>query len=214
MRKHAPWIVACSLLLYRWLLRLGPDEFYNEYAVPALQVFRQCCLDAYRQHGPNGVLRLWPSTLIDTLKGVLAEQSSAFKPIARPYLLWLLALALTCVLFPFYWLSKTWAPFGYLFRLVFTTSQAYMLGHVALFCLAGLSLLLSMPALRKRPQFYTLCLMAGAFAEEAIQALFHSHPGIHGNVRDFLLDLCGILLAYLLLRLWLHLSSRKMPGFL
>ena len=209
MTRRTPWIITISLHLYCWLLRLGPDEFYSEYAEQAQQVFRQCCLDAYTTGGKLAVLRLWPAMLSDTLKGTLAEQSNMLIRVLRPRLLWPVALALACLLFPFFWLSRVWSPFGSVFNLIFATPQAYFMGHVALFCAVGLSILLSIPALHRRPQCYTLCLMAGAFTEELIQTLFNSHPGIHKDARNLLLDLCGILLAYLLLRFWQNWRS---PG--
>jgi hypothetical protein len=202
MRRRTPWIIACSLLLYRWLLTLAPDEFSNEYTEPALQVLRQCCQDAYREQGTRGVLRLWLPTCADALQGILAEQGATLKQVLCPRLGWPVVLALSCMLFPFYWLSNAWVPFGYIFHLIFATPQGYIAGHVALFCTVGLIMLLSMPALRKHMQFYIICLMLGAFAEESIQILFNAHPGLHKDARNLLLDLCGILLGYLLLRFW------------
>lgn len=212
MAKRTPRVVALSLLLYRWLLRLGPDEFYDEYACEALQVFRQCCLDAYQQQHVAGVLRLWPAMFGDTLTGMFAEQFGTLRRILRPRLLWPVVLALTCMLFPFFWLSRTWPLFGTLFNLIFSTPLAYFTGHVALFCAAGLSILLCIPALRRHPLYYILCLTLGAFAEEGIQALLHSHPGMPKDARNPLLDLAGILLAYFILRLWLNWrASHKYP---
>lgn len=202
MRDRTPWIIACSLLLYRWLLTLAPDEFSGEYAEPALQVFRECCQDAYDEHGTRGVLHLWLPTFTDALHGILAEQGTLFKQVFCPRLAWPVALALSCVLFPFYWLSKAWIPFGHIFNRIFATPQAYIAGHIILFCVVGLIMLLSMPTLRKHAQLYILCLMLGAFAEEIIQVLFNAHPGLHKDARNLLLDLCGILLASLLLRVW------------
>jgi hypothetical protein len=86
--------------------------------------------------------------------------------------------------------------------LIFATPQAYFAGHVILFCVVGLIMLLSMPTLQKHAHLYILCLMLGAFAEEIIQILINAHPGLHKDGRNLLLDLCGILLAYLLLRVW------------
>ncbi len=208
MRNRMPWIIACSLLLYRLLLTLAPDEFSAEYADPALQVFRQCCWDAYHEHGIRSVLRLWLPTFADALYGILAEQGSTLKQVLYPRLAWPVLLALSCVIFPFYWLSRAWIPFGYLFHLIFATPQAYIAGHIVLFCVVGLIMLLSMPALRKHAQLYILCLMLGAFAEEIIQILFNAHPGLHKDARNLLLDLCGILLAFLLLRVWQGQSQR------
>ncbi len=149
MRNRMPWIIACSLLLYRSLLTLAPDEFSDEYAEPALQVFRQWCRDAYHEHGTLGVLRLWLPTFTDALHGILAEQGATLKQVLCPRLVWPVALALSCVLFPFSWLSKGWVLFGYIFNFIFATPQAYIAGHIVLFCAAGLIALLSMPALRK-----------------------------------------------------------------
>jgi hypothetical protein len=202
MRNRTPWIIACSLLLYRWLLTLAPDEFSDEYADPALHVFRQCCWDAYHEHSTRGVLRLWLPTFVDACHGILAEQGTTLKQVFCPRLAWPIAFALSCVLFPFSWLNRTWLPFGHLFNLIFATPQAYISGHVVLFCAVGLLLLLSMPSLQKHSQLSILCLMLSAFAEEIIQILFNAHPGLHKDAHNLLLDLCGVVLAYLLLRFW------------
>lgn len=214
MYKRKPWIILCSLLCYRWLLTFAPDEFAGEYTEPALQVFRQCCQDAYRERGMWGVLCLWPSTFTDVLSGVLAEQLITLRRVLCPRLVWPVALVLGCVLFPFYWLSKAWIPFGYIFSLIFATPQAYIAGHIVLFCLAGLIMLLTMPALRKHIHLYILSLMLGAFGEEIIQILVNAHPGLHKDARNLLLDLSGILLAYVLLRLWQgqHFANENMSG--
>jgi hypothetical protein len=214
MHNRMPWIIACSLQLYRWLLTLAPDEFSDEYTDPALQVFRQCCWDAYHEQGTRGVLRLWLPTFVDALHGILAEQGTMLKQILCPRLAWPVVLALSCVLFPFYWLSRVWLPFGRLFHLIFATPQAYTFGHIVFFCVVGLIMLLFMPALRKHSQLYILCLMLGAFAEEIIQILFNAHPGLHKDARNLLLDLCGILLASLLLRVWQsqHFFSKNMSS--
>ncbi len=212
MRHRLPWIIACSLLLYRWLLALTPSEFADEYTEPALQVFHQCCREAYRERGTWGVLRLWLPTFLDALHGIVAEQGITLKRGVRSHLTWLAVLALSCVLFPFSWLSKAWEPFGYLFNLIFSTPQTYIVGHVTLFCLTGIIVLLFMPALRKRARLYIFCLMLGAFAEEVIQILFNAHSGLHKDARNLLLDLCGVLLALLVLRLLMgkHFLEKNM----
>ena len=38
------------------------------------QVFRDCCLNTYRQSGPPGMLALWALTLFDWFKTVIEEQ--------------------------------------------------------------------------------------------------------------------------------------------
>ena len=79
-------IIALSLLLYRWLLRLGPAAFRRDYAAPALQDFRQCCRDAYQKQGAFGVLRLWPGLVGETVTGLLAEYWAEFFGRKRPML--------------------------------------------------------------------------------------------------------------------------------
>ena len=68
-----PKVIALSIVLYRWLLNMGPAEFRREYATPTLQVFRQCCRDAYRQKGAFGVICRWPALFGEAVRGLLAE---------------------------------------------------------------------------------------------------------------------------------------------
>ncbi len=84
--RPLPKIIALSLLLYRWLLSLGPVAFRRDYAAPALQDFRQCCRDAYQKQGPTGVLRLWPGLLGETIPGLLAEYLTELFGRKRPML--------------------------------------------------------------------------------------------------------------------------------
>ena len=75
--KHAsPVIIALSVRIYRWLLRLGPGEYRHEYEEPTLQDFRQCCRHAYGQHGTRGVLGLWLPLFYEVIAGMLAERFS------------------------------------------------------------------------------------------------------------------------------------------
>lgn len=69
----SPWIVVFSIRAYQWLLWLGPAEFCREYAPAILQVFRQCCQEAYLQHGAWGVLRLWLPMFGEVVGGMLEE---------------------------------------------------------------------------------------------------------------------------------------------
>ncbi len=68
-----PKIIALSIALYRWLLNMGPAEFRHEYATSTLQVFRQCCRDAYQQKGVFGVICQWPALFSEAVIGLLAE---------------------------------------------------------------------------------------------------------------------------------------------
>ncbi len=81
-----PKIVILSLLLYRWLLSLGPAAFRHDYGAPALQDFRQCCLAAYQKQGSLGVLRLWPRHVRETVSGLLAEYWTELFGRKRPML--------------------------------------------------------------------------------------------------------------------------------
>lgn len=68
-----PKIIVFSITLYRWLLNLGPTGFRREYATSMLQVFRQCCRDAYQQKGTFGVICRWPALFGEAAIGLLAE---------------------------------------------------------------------------------------------------------------------------------------------
>jgi hypothetical protein len=85
-KPHVPKIVALSLLLYRWLLSLGPASFRRDYSTPALHDFRQCCLAAYQKQGSLGVVRLWPELLGETVSGLLAEYWTELFGRKRPML--------------------------------------------------------------------------------------------------------------------------------
>ena len=75
----SPWIVVFSIRVYQWLLWLGPAEFCREYAPTILQVFRECCLEAYAQHGTWGVLRLWLPMFGEVVGGMLEEHLDALQ---------------------------------------------------------------------------------------------------------------------------------------
>ncbi len=72
----APRIIVLSMFLYRCLLKLAPGAFRRDYTQPALQDFYQCCSDSYRQHGPLGVLTLWPLLFGEAVISLLAEHLS------------------------------------------------------------------------------------------------------------------------------------------
>ncbi len=73
MNASLPRIIALSIRIYRWLLLLGPVEFRREYGEQAIQVFRQCCRDAYRSRGTFGVISLWPATFSEAIIEMTAE---------------------------------------------------------------------------------------------------------------------------------------------
>ncbi|HEY0753893.1 MAG TPA: hypothetical protein VGD98_08035 [Ktedonobacteraceae bacterium] len=77
--SSCPWLVTCSISVYRWLLWLGPAEFCREYAPAILQSFQKLCQDAYQQRGVWGVSRLWLPLFGDVVGGMLAEHLSALQ---------------------------------------------------------------------------------------------------------------------------------------
>src|SRR5262249_35180955 len=75
-RESLPWIIRCSMRLYRWLVCLGPDSYRRQYGDVTLQLFQACCWDAYRRRGTRGVLSLWLPLFSDVVAQMLAEQFS------------------------------------------------------------------------------------------------------------------------------------------
>ncbi|MGZ3581946.1 MAG: hypothetical protein ACXWP6_04300 [Ktedonobacterales bacterium] len=68
-----PWSVAATLRIYRLLLGFYPRGFRVAYEADVLQVFRQCCGDAYRERGTAGVMRLWLPAIADLFIGAVAD---------------------------------------------------------------------------------------------------------------------------------------------
>jgi hypothetical protein len=66
-------IVAFSVRLYQLLLVAYPSRFQQEYGSHMSQVFLDCCLRAFRQNGPKGLIKLWFITLLDLAQSVIAE---------------------------------------------------------------------------------------------------------------------------------------------
>lgn len=116
--------------------------------------------------------------------------------------LWPLLLGLAVVLFPFDWLPAVWPAYAQVFDAVFATALSHEIGHAALFFLLSLLVLLSVPALRSRPALYFGLLLLVAVGQEAIQALARQElPTIYDG-RDLLMDLTGIVAAYLVALAW------------
>jgi hypothetical protein len=65
--------VTVSVRVYQVLLVAYPTKFRQEYGPHMLQVFRDCCLRAFRQSGTNGMLKLWALTLFDFLSSLIEE---------------------------------------------------------------------------------------------------------------------------------------------
>ena len=79
MHTRVPWIIRLSLRLYRWFFSMGPASYRAECEEPTIQVFRQCCRDAYRQRGTLGVLLLWLPMFSEIILGMVAEHVSLLR---------------------------------------------------------------------------------------------------------------------------------------
>ncbi len=112
-----------------------------------------------------------------------------------------IALAAVLVLFPFDWLGNVWPAYASVFDLVFATALSHLVGHATLFFLCGCLVLIALPALRAHPSRYLGVMLLGAFAQEGIQDLFKLQLPTAWDGRDLLLDLTGIVAAYLALLL-------------
>lgn len=73
-RREHP-VVRFSVRVYQALLAAYPIEFKQEYGSQMTQLFRDCCLQALRQVGMKGMIRLWAITLLDLIQSVIAERS-------------------------------------------------------------------------------------------------------------------------------------------
>ena len=60
--------------LFRALLRLFPSEFRGDFGDEMSADFRDQRLDASRTQGTRGLMRVWLSTIADTLKRAPREQ--------------------------------------------------------------------------------------------------------------------------------------------
>ena len=72
-QKHDPKLVSLSLGIYRLLLYVYPSGFRREYGPHMTQVFRDCCLRAFGNDGPSGMLSLWATVSLDLVQSVLSE---------------------------------------------------------------------------------------------------------------------------------------------
>ena len=70
--KDVPMIVF-SVKFYEWLLVAYPARFRKEYGSQMVEVFRDCCLRAFRQGGMNGMTSLWAVTLLDLIRSLITE---------------------------------------------------------------------------------------------------------------------------------------------
>ncbi len=113
-----------------------------------------------------------------------------------------LTALLALILFPFEWLGRLWPAFGHALDDAFATETEHAIGHATLFAIFGLLALTLFPALRQRSwRYFGLLLLAG-LGQEGFQLLFKWRPLAYDDVRDLLVDLIGLTLAFVLVRLW------------
>jgi len=120
----------------------------------------------------------------------------------------LLAAAIL-VLFPFDWLGEVWLGYAQIFDVVFATALSHMIGHATIFFIASLLVLFSFPVLRYRPVLYFAIMLLGAVGEEALQSLFKLQLPTIWDGRDLLLDSAGIIVGYVIVRLWLLIVTKS-----
>ena len=81
----SPWIIGLTVSLNRTLIRgLGPTSYFRPYGDLTIQLFRQCCQDAYRQRGIPGVLALWLPSFGDAISQMVIEVLCVRQHTSRP----------------------------------------------------------------------------------------------------------------------------------
>ena len=129
-----------------------------------------------------------------------AEKRSAH-PLSMALRLGAPVLALLAVLwFTFDWLATVWPAFGVPFRQVFHNAHDHFLGHTTFFFLVGFLVLLMIPVLRRKPQWYVPGLVAAALVQETVQAAFRGQAPTFTDINAFKGDALGGICAF---GLWL-----------
>lgn len=64
-------IVAFTLTVYRWFLRLYPEDYRNDTGQLQLQTFRDQCLDRHNQAGALGIFQLWLAVPCDVVPNAI-----------------------------------------------------------------------------------------------------------------------------------------------
>ena len=80
-------VVVLSVKVYRALLVAYPTAFQQEYGPQMIEVFRDCCLRAFKHGGRKGIAKLWATTLIDLIQSLVTEHSQKethMKKVMRP----------------------------------------------------------------------------------------------------------------------------------
>ena len=82
----SPWMIRLSVSVYRTLIRgLGPPSYFRQYGDLTIQLFRECCQDAYRQRGILGVLGLWFPSFRDAVAQMVIEVLCVRQHTSQPH---------------------------------------------------------------------------------------------------------------------------------
>jgi hypothetical protein len=82
----SPWIIRLSVSVYRTLIRgVGPTSYFRLYGDLTIQLFRECCQDAYRQRGIPGVLGLWLPSFRDAVIQMVIEVLCVRQQTSQPH---------------------------------------------------------------------------------------------------------------------------------
>jgi hypothetical protein len=73
--KRPPRVVLLAMHLFRLLIRLGPEEFLQEYEECILSDFRLLCHEAYKQQGIYGLLHECPLMFIKAVVDMREERA-------------------------------------------------------------------------------------------------------------------------------------------
>jgi hypothetical protein len=80
------WIIRLSVSVYRMLIRgVGPTSYFRPYGDLTIQLFRECCQDAYRRRGIPGVLDLWFPSFRDAVIQMVLEVLCARQHTSQPH---------------------------------------------------------------------------------------------------------------------------------
>lgn len=139
-------------------------------------------LDPLGPHLYSGRMRFYPKHLL----------------IAFPLLILIFAL------FPFGWLGQLSPAFDAFLTWLFPEPWGHFFGHLTIFLLVGLSLLLAFSKLRTTPWLYASLILAIALSQEFFQLLYKRRAIVLNDITDLIPDLLGATLAWLFMRLILH----------
>ncbi len=103
--------------------------------------------------------------------------------------------------------ARRWSFFNRLVHTFLPTPEVQSLGHIVLFLVVGISLLLLVPDLRKRVALYVVIMFIMASGQELLEISLRRLPNF-GEVIDLLMDLVGAVFGYFLFMLGSRLYAR------